>query len=156
MRGRLIARLEAGRYRLVVEDDARELLWSLGPQLSDVLMSGDPDLTTRLFPPAYADDEEREAEFRRLMGDDLLARRFDDLDQLQAAIESESMTTGELESFLRAVNSVRLVLSSVIGIETEEDAHEPFEMEDHDAAQRFLYEWLSALLADGIWALELD
>jgi hypothetical protein len=156
MRGRLIARLEPGRYRLVVEDDARDLLESLGPQLSDILMSGDQELTTRLFPPAYADDDEREAEFRRLMGDDLLARRFDDLDQLQAAVESESMTTGELESFLRAVNSVRLVLSSVIGIESEEDAHEPYDAEDDDAVPRIVYEWLSALLADGIWALELD
>jgi hypothetical protein len=90
------------------------------------------------------------------MGDDLLARRFDDLDQLRAAVESESMTTDELESFLRSVNSVRLVLSSVIGIETEEDAHEPFELEDDDAVPRIVYEWLSVVLADGIWALELD
>ncbi len=156
MRGRLIARLEPGRYRLVVDDDARQVIGSLGPQLSDILMSGDQQLTARLFPPAYGDDDEREAEYRRLMGDDLLARRFDDLDQLEAALERESMTAGELESFLRAVNSVRLVLSSVIGIETEEDAHEPFDLEDDDAAQRFLYEWLTGLLADGVWALELD
>lgn len=156
MRGRLVTRLDAGRFRLVLDDDGRELIASLGPQLSDVLMSGDPELTGRLFPPAYPDDEEREAEFRRLMGDELLARRFDDLDQLRAAAESESMTTDELESFLRSVNSVRLVLSSVIGIETEEDAHEPYELEDDDAVPRIVYEWLSALLADGIWALELD
>lgn len=156
MRGRLVARLDPGRFRLILDDDARELVDSLGPQLSDVLMSGDPELTARLFPPAYPDDDEREAEFRRLMGDDLLARRFEDLDQLRAAVDSESMTTEELESFLRAVNSVRLVLSSVIGIETEEDAHEPFELEDDDAVPRIVYEWLSALLADGIWALELE
>ena len=156
MRGRLVARLDPGRFRLILDDDARELVDSLGPQLSDVLMSGDPELTARLFPPAYPDDDEREAEFRRLMGDDLLARRFEDLDQLRAAVDSESMTTEELESFLRAVNSVRLVLSSVIGIETEEDAHEPFELEDDGAVPRIVYEWLSALLADGIWALELD
>ncbi len=156
MRGRLVSRLATGRFRLMLDDSTRDLLASVGPQLSDILMSGDTEMTARLFPPAHPDDEDKEAEYRRLMGDDLLARRFDDLDQLQAALDAESMTTEELEAFLRAVNSVRLVLSAAIGIETEDDAHVPIELDDDDAVPRIAYEWMTELLGDGVWALQLE
>ena len=45
----------------------------------------------RLFPPAYVDDEEKEAGFRALARDELLEARLAALDELEAALADPVM-----------------------------------------------------------------
>jgi hypothetical protein len=144
-RGR-VRRQRDGRYQLRLEDQERDLLRTLPAQLLDLLDTGgdDPSLA-RLFPPAYPDPDEaeREAEYRRLMGSDLLARHRGALEMLQATAGAESITEEELGAWLAGVNELRLVLGTRLDVSEEED----FDLSPDDprSAGLALYYWLGVL-----------
>lgn len=114
---RPIQRDREGGFRLRLSDGERELLRNLPAELHALLdsESGDPDLR-RLFPPAYERDDEGEAEYRRLMADELLGGRRAALRLVQETAGSDRLTAEELDAWLRALNDLRLVLGTKLDV----------------------------------------
>ena len=106
-----------GSFRLRLSDGERELLRALPAELEEVLGSEaeDPSLR-RLFPPAYERDEESEAEYRRLMAGELLEGRQAALRLVRETAGRERLTAEELDAWLRALNDLRLVLGTKLGV----------------------------------------
>ena len=115
-----IERDRRGGFRLRLSDGERELLRTLPAELQ-ALLGSEPDdpALRRLFPPAYDEDEEDEAEYRRLMADDLLEGRRKALRLVQETAGRDRLTAEELDAWLRALNDLRLVLGTKLGV-TEE------------------------------------
>ncbi len=78
----------------------------------------DPSLR-RLFPPAYIDDPEGEAEYRRLMGDDLLQGRQAALDTMAATVDATELDEGQI-TVLSCLNDLRLVLGTQLDVSEDE------------------------------------
>ena len=113
----------------------------------------DPTLR-RLFPPAYGDeaDAEAEAEYRRLMGGELLAGRRAALRTFAGSLERDLLSAEELEAWLRALNDLRLFLGTRLDVR-EEDLAEPLDPRDPQAEERALYAYLSWLQEHVVAAL---
>lgn len=151
MASRRIARDRNGGYRLRLPAEERELLRSLPGQLRDVLQTDDPSLR-RLFPPAYADDDEADGEFRRLMRDELLDGKLAALRVVEETAGAERLTGEQLEAWLGALESLRLVLGTQLDV-TEETYADDLDPSDPLAPALALYGYLSWLQEEAVAAL---
>jgi hypothetical protein len=106
----------------------------------------------RLFPPAYSDsvDEEHEEEYRRLMQEDLVARHRDELELLAQTASADRLSEEQLLAWSRALNSLRLVLGTLLDIEEEDERRSP------QTPEEALYRWLTYLLGEAIEAMDPD
>ena len=106
----------------------------------------DPSLR-RLFPPAYLSDPDRDAEYQRLVRDELLAERLDHLDLLDATLSADHLDDEQVTAWMQGLNELRLVLGTQIDVSEEDD---PNEIDPHDPAQqpRLRYHYLGGLLAE--------
>ena len=109
----------------------------------------------RLFPPAYhlADDAEAEAEYQRLMREDLVASRLAALNLVQEHLTRGTPLDDEaMLGMVQSLNGVRLVLGTLIDVGEGED---PSEIpDDHPlVGEHHLYHFLSYLLEVGVQAL---
>lgn len=148
---RRIEPLPGGGYRVQLSEPERELLRRLSRQLRDLVADRDPAVT-RLFPPAYASDPDAEREYRRLVGDALLDGKLAALAALEATAGAERLDDEELESWLAALESMRLALGTQLDV--GEDAGALPVAEDHpDAPHYALYGWLSWLQEEVVAAL---
>jgi hypothetical protein len=140
-----IERTTAGDYRLTIGRRERAVLRTLPKALERLLDEepGDADLR-RLFPQAYAEDDQAEAEYRRLMGDELLDGRRAALRSFAASLDAEVLSADDLDVWLRALNDLRLFLGTRLDV-TEEDLAQPFDPRDARAEERALYAYLSWL-----------
>src|SRR5438270_13950356 len=93
--GRRIRRTRRGRYQIRLPAEERDLLRPLPGQLKELLEEDDPSLR-RLFPPAYLDDPERDAEYQRLMRADLLERHRAALDVMTDTIDADELVEEQL------------------------------------------------------------
>jgi hypothetical protein len=116
---RPVKRTRPGRYQLHLSKDERELLRSLPVQLNELLDRNDPSLE-RLFPPAYENEPELDAEYQRLMREDLVERRRVALDAMTATLDADSLSEEELTAWLGALNDFRLVLGTQLGVTEDE------------------------------------
>ena len=125
-----IQRTPAGDFRLAIGRRERALLRALPAELERQL-GEEPDAPElrRLFPPAHAGDEEAEAGYRRLMGDELLEGRRTALRAFAASLDRDVLTEDDLDVWLRALNDLRLVLGTRLDV-TEEDLTEPLDPRD--------------------------
>lgn len=140
-----------GGYRLRLPDEERELLRSLPAQLRDVLRSDDPSLA-RLFPPAYPDDREADDEYRRLTRDELLDGKLAALHVVEQTAGADHLSAEELEAWLGALESLRLVLGTQIDV-TEETYADALDPSDPKAPALALYGYLSWLQEQAVEAL---
>ena len=74
----------SGIVEIKITEDERSLLADLIDQLRELVLSTSPEgevdpALRRLYPTAYADDAQHEAEYQRLMRDQLLERRLSHL-----------------------------------------------------------------------------
>ena len=136
-------------FRLRLSDDERAVLRALPRQLRELLGSGDPS-TVRLFPPAYRDDPERQAEFRALMEDDLLTQKREALDVMEATLDAERLDEEQLTAWLGALNDLRLVLGTRLGVTEEAETSDPSAAED---PAQVLYHFLGWLEEQAVEAL---
>jgi hypothetical protein len=152
---RRIERTRSGDIRLRLPRDERALLRSLPAQLRRLLVEApdDPSLE-RLFPPAY-DDAEDEAEYRRLMGDELTEGRRRALRVIEETLDQDRLTKEQAEAWLTALNDLRLVLGTRLDV-TEEMLLERLRPEDPNAFEISLYAYLSWLQEQLVDALSYD
>ena len=146
---RPLRRGRRGQFVVGLGADERALLASLPGQMRELLADrGDPSLR-RLFPPAYSspDDREYEEEYERLMADDLLARQREALDLLESTAQAEELSAEQLDGWLRALNSIRLLLGTRLGV-TEDDEPDPSTSPQHG-----LYYFLGYLQECGLDSL---
>jgi hypothetical protein len=129
-----VKRTRRGDFTLKIPPSERRILRELPEQLRELLVHGDPDdpALRRLFPPATLDDREMNAEFERLMRDDLLAERLGSLDTMERTLEAERVTEDELVAWLSAINDLRLVLGVRLAVTEETTAADFAELPDDD------------------------
>jgi Domain of unknown function (DUF2017) len=148
---RLIRRDGKGRYQLNLGEDDREVLRHFVPQFTSLLDDPSQPALRRLFPPAYADQafSEQQEEYRRLMQEDLVERHRAELELVASTASAETLSEEELLAWSRALNSIRLVLGTLLDVSEDE------EPDDHPAStEEALYRWLTYVLGEAIDALE--
>ena len=149
---RLVKRLRSGRYQIKIDAEERDLLRSLPGQLAELLGSDDPGLN-RLFPTAYTHDPERNAEYHRLMRDDLLERHRGALAVMTETIDAQDLDEEQLLSWMRAVNQMRLVLGTRLDV-TEDMYDAGVDPGDPRAPAFALYSYLGFLQEHIVQALD--
>ena len=109
----------------------------------------------RLFPVVHPDDPDREAEYQRLMRDELVSSRLAGIDVVEQVLgrsgRKVTMDEAELLAFMQAVNSVRLVLGTMLDV-TEDDELDPSD-DLVEAPEYQLYAYLSWVLDSAVGAL---
>ena len=153
MIGKRVKRTRKGQYQLRLPAEERDLLRTLPGQLRELLVSGgdDPALR-RLFPPAYLGEPEREQEYRRLMGDELLVSRQAALDVMEETIDADLLEEDQILGWLNALNELRLVLGTRLDV-TEDMYDQEVDPDDPRAPGLALYGYLSWLQEEVVAAL---
>jgi hypothetical protein len=138
-----VKRTRRGDFELRLPDGERDLLRSLPGQLRQTLLTEDAAVA-RLFPPAYADDPERDAEYRRMVHDDLMAEHLQALQVMEESIDARRLSEDQLTSWLGALNDLRLVLGTRLNV-TEETYQEEMDPGSSDAPAHALFFYLGWL-----------
>ncbi len=147
----IVQRVDGG-YQVNLGRIERQVLQQSFDDLRVLLVNEDPT-TRRLFPPAYVDQPELEAEFRGLVGDDLVRSRLEAIDLVERTIDGTTVDRDELEAWMRAINSVRLVIGTRLDIGEEAFEVDP---DDPDLPLYAVYDFLSSLLGAIVGALARD
>jgi Domain of unknown function (DUF2017) len=98
-------------FQLRLSPQERQALRSLPAQLRELLERDDPS-AARLFPPAYQDDPERNAEYEALVRDDLMAERLSSLQVMEETLDASTLTEDQMAHWLGSLNNLRLVLGT--------------------------------------------
>ena len=117
--GQIVATLQRQEVQVL-----RQCVTEMTALLEDEPDRDDPAVE-RLFPDVYPEDPIEAAEFRRFTEPDLKAAK---LDQARVVLDSLSPSGGEVrldeqsaEMWLRAINDVRLVLGTRLGVQDDTD-----------------------------------
>lgn len=146
-------RTRDGSFRLRLSSAERDVLRALPDQLRELLSGDDDAALVRLFPPAYLQDPERDAEYRRLMRDELVSRRLEALAVVEATVDAERLDEAQLNAWLRILNDFRLVLGTVLDVREDEDPDARLDPDDPQSPTMALYWFLSYLLENAVEAL---
>ena len=143
-------------WMLNIGVDERAVVGHLLDELRALLTADDADpaaaqtspLLRRLFPTAYPDDEEKEAEYQRLMREELVTSRVVQIDavaEMLRADEKAHLDEGQVIALMQSVNAVRVVLGTMLDV-GEDDEIGTGTVGDEFEAERQLYAFLSWLL----------
>jgi hypothetical protein len=138
--------------------DEAMLVRRLVGELRQLLADPDPDeeaqvLLHRLFPVAHADDPDAEAEYQRLMREELVASKLATFDIVEATLAGDGrVDEGGLIAFMQSVNSLRLALGTMLGVTDDPEAE--VDPGREDAAEYHLYGYLSWLLEWSVRAIQ--
>jgi hypothetical protein len=155
------------RFRLNFDPDERGFLVNLLAELKALLTSDETEATApllhRLFPPAFHDDPEKEAEYQRLMRVELVASRVAAIDSVTALLSpgdggtdgaalapSITLSQAETMAFMQSLNAIRLVLGTMLDITDDESSDDA---ETEDSYEFGLYEHLGWILEFTVRAL---
>ena len=125
MFGRERRRIERRQNKFLVRMDAqeRDLIRQLLGELRELLaLSPEDPRVRRLYPSAYAEDAELEDEYRSLTRDELQSGRLASIDAVEESVDAELLDIEQLGAWMQAVNSLRLVLGTMLDI--TDDDHE--------------------------------
>jgi len=143
-----IRRDRGGGARVGLTEQERELVRQLCERLAAELESGDDDDgLARLFPAAYPDDEEAAEEFERLARPTLADGKVSALRLVEATSGEERLGAEDAQSWLTALNDVRLVLGTRLGVTEDPGAG------DLTHPGYAVYAWLTWLQSELIEAL---
>ncbi len=140
---------------LHLSEQERDVIGWMLAQLRDALADGqENESLRRLAPPAYhlSDDADAEAEYQRLMREELVANRLAAINIVTELMAStKPLDDDELMAFVQSVNAVRVVLGTVLDVAEDE----PEEVDDdHPLAQeQHLYGYLGFLLQCAVEAM---
>ena len=141
-----------GNVEIKITEDERQLLSSLIEQLRELVLSTapegavDPSLR-RLYPAAYANDDQHEVEYQRSMRDQLLERRLSHLDAVETTLNDPELNQETLNYWIMSINDLRLVLGTHLDV-SEEDEPNFLDDDDPQQHQSAIYHYLSHLLGE--------
>ena len=148
-RQRPVAFQRVGDRTLIrLEEEERLMLVDLAGQFRSVVADDhDPGLR-RLYPIAYPNNPDWDADYASLVHDDLVRLRLEAADTVEATAGSPSLADDELADWMQVLNGLRLLLGTRLDI-SEEDQFDP---EADDAPARALLAWLGFLLEEAVVA----
>jgi Domain of unknown function (DUF2017) len=142
----------------------RDLIGRLLAELRNLLTAEADDpavnsaLLQRLFPRVYVDDDEKEAEYQRLMREELVASRLFQIDAISQFLGDDgsgrnvTLDEGEVTALMQSLNAVRIVLGTMLDV-GEDDEIGPEVADEGREPERELYGFLSWLLEWTVRAL---
>lgn len=146
-------------YRCNLDVDERHLVRRLIGEVRELLATTEPDdpKMSRLFPPAYLDESESEAEsdYQKYMRDELVASRLDSItrvDHFLSDAQQVVITADDLDAFASTLNGVRLVLGSLLDIRDDDDDDDDDTSHASHPNEMNLYNYLSFLLESAVSA----
>jgi len=145
-----IRRRTDGRYDINIDDGEREVLAVFLEQLRDLLLHDDP-LLRRLFPVAYVNDAERDADYQRLMHGELIEARFASIETMEETLHRRVVDEAELTRWMQSINSLRLVIGTRLDVSEDPDDDVDEDDPDHDFFQ--IYHYLGYLIGYIVEAL---
>jgi Domain of unknown function (DUF2017) len=149
-----VKRRGAGRYEVRLRPNERVLMGDLVVQLREQLLASTDDPSVkRLFPPAYANDPERDAGYQVLTRDELLEERLAALDVVERTLDGGELDDAAMTAWMGTLNSLRLVLGTRLDVDEELPA---LEADDPLAPAYAVYEYLGWLLSQVVDALSTD
>lgn len=126
--------------------------------IGDATEAPDDPVLARLFPDAYSGDPQAASDFRRYTEDSLREQKRDAAQTVFADLSESGghlvLDVDEAQTWLRALNDVRLALGTRLGV--TEEAHEEFARMDLDDPRYpgyAAYDWLSFFLETLVRAL---
>ena len=135
-----------GSYVLNLDDRERELIRQiLGEMRALLILDATDPRVRRLYPAAYADDAKKEEEYQQLTHEELRSSRLANVDAVEASIAAELLTEEQLTAWMQAINSLRLVLGTLLDI-SDDDQELAFDLDDPEARTQALYGYLGGLL----------
>jgi hypothetical protein len=147
-------RRRRGGFELRLPESERALLRTLPGQLRELLAGDDPS-TARLFPPAYEDDAERDADYSAMTRDDLMAGREHALELMEQTVDADRLDEEQLVAWLHALNDLRLVLGTKLDV--SEDPGRDAVLEAGPEAESFaVYSYLGWLVEQAVEALSSE
>ena len=138
-----IERMQDG-FRFVLPPEARALLGQLAAELEALLDRDDDPALERLFPAAYEGDAAASAEYAGLVGSDLREGRREAARVLRGTVAADTLSEDEAAAWLGAVNDLRLVLGTRLGV-TEELYEQELDHDDPRAAELAVFFYLTWL-----------
>ena len=143
-------------YVLHLGRDERALVGRLLDELRALLTEpADPELVRRLFPVVHPDDPEREAEYQRLMRDELVTSRLAGIETVSNVLgrsgRKVTLDEAQMVAFVQAVNGVRLVLGTLLDVTEDDELIDREEVDD--TPEYHLYGYLSWVLDSSVQAL---
>jgi hypothetical protein len=141
-----IRRRGVGSYEVRLRRNEQAVVAELVRQLREqLLQSTDEPHLRRLFPPAYANDPERDAGYQVLTRDEMLEGRLAALDVVDRTLDgAHELDETELTAWMTTLNSLRLVIGTRLDVDEELP-----ELDESDplAPEYAVYEFLGWLLA---------
>ena len=138
-------------------DEAALVRRTLG-ELRQLLTDPAPDteaasLLHRLFPVAHPDDDEAEAEYQRLMREELVESKLAAFATVDAMLDGDGrVDESGLVAFMQSINSLRLALGTMLGV--SDDPGEEVDDVLEGSAEYALYSYLSWLLEWSVTAMQ--
>ena len=142
--GPIIVR-DDGTFTINLQVHERETMLDLVGQLETVLGSGpDDERLRRLYPTAYNENPEHDAEYQGFMREELTQSRAASIATVREMLSSDSpVTENQLGAFMMVLNNLRLILGTLLDVNEDDD--EPEET-DPLYGQWQLYGYLGWLL----------
>ena len=141
-------------FEITLTVDERSTLLSFVDQLSDILAMGPDDARLRrLFPTAYHENPDHDAEYQGYMRDELTQSRSASIAIVREVLESTDLiTAAQLHAFMTVLNNLRLVLGTLLDV-GEDDFVDDIDENDPAFGQWQLYGYLGWLMEWTISAL---
>ncbi|MCU1369620.1 MAG: hypothetical protein JWO77_814 [Ilumatobacteraceae bacterium] len=151
----MVKRRSDGAFDLVLDDERRDVLIELLRQLGELIeASPDHPNLARLSPPAYLEDDEADAAYQLLAGEELRTSHQAAIASVIESLGRDRLSEADLWVWIQALNSVRLVVGTRLDI--SDDDHRPHLRSLADAEDRSLwavYEFTTGLQHDIVGAL---
>ena len=144
-------------YRINLQPEERELVRRLLGELQTLLVGpSDNPALKRIFPAAYhlAEHAEHDAEYQRLMREELVASRLTSISAVNDALEAKPpLDETQILALMQSLNGLRLVIGTMLDVTEEENLSE-IDDESPTAGEHHLYAFLSWLLEWTVRALD--
>jgi hypothetical protein len=146
-------RRSGDHFVIALGEDESAMVRRLLAELSALLTDPEPEsdaraLLARLFPIVHPDDEQEQAEYERLMRDELVQSKLAAIarvDEVLSGADGGAVDEAGMTAFMQSVNSVRLVLGTMLGVTDDPDIDEVADGVE-DSPEYHLYAYLSWLL----------
>lgn len=144
--------------KLALPEEERSLLRALPVQLEEALHQVEPgevppEHLRRLFPRAYATDDEAERSFSATSGPELLSSQANALSTLAATAGAKTLSEEQMGEWMTALTELRLALGTTLGVQDDDEsvAQAP---EAVGSDSEVIYWYLTALQSELIDVME--